>query len=1006
VWVRICQQCGAERNASDRFCATCGTALSTDPASGSEDPLVGRTVGGSYTLQEIIGVGGMGRVYRAEQAMLGRTVAVKVIHPHLLGDDQTVARFYNEAKAASRLNHPHSVSIIDFGRTDDGILYLVMEFITGKDLAMIMHEEGPLPFPRVCHVLTGVLDALGEAHALGVVHRDLKPENIIIRRFRSGQDLVKVVDFGLATIVGGPGDTSITRPGLVCGTPDYMSPEQGRGETVDGRGDLYSLGVVLFELLAEQLPFEGETPTKVVLRHLHDPVPDPRQVAPHRNVPDALAEVALRALSKAADDRYQTAAEMLQALRDAEEAMAASSRPRRDTATCPACGATNPAASRFCGTCGSRLTGRVEVPRSVRSLSRSSFTPDVGGRRPLVGREEDVARVDALRLEHARRPLWVQVHGEAGFGKTRLLEELAERYQGEGDRIEWASAHPTGALVPYHAIRVLLAALLNVEREALATLPPEALEDPLARAGLAEVLSPSGLEGLPGCPRTGAVAMALAAAVRSAFAGGGARVVLVVDDLHRCDTLTQRVLASLPAYLPDHPLLLLTAGALRADAGDDSTVLELQGIPWERAAAFLDARASDGAPGAHPSLPPSPRQPHASPLHLEQLQALHASGAGEEHTAGRLADVVLARVERLDVNARRVLQALAVLGDCVPTDLLRDVAEESDMGGLEVLQKHELVRLGDEGVEVVHPFIAELVEASIPAEARRALHGRALAAQASRGAPLEVRASHAFRAGEPMSALMLLERMGDTARERGDAPVAVWAFRRGLDLARRELLDSGDTTMDGAIVTFSRKLGEALDLAGDISGADGVLREALDLTGPVSPHRARMLIALGRVGHRRGRPRDAIRQLGQALELVEGRNRQLEGEVQLALAEVRLSEGDVAGATSAYERAVERLGDEAPVLQARARLAMGRALLQGGDPGGAALCLGEARLLAQESGAQALEAVIVGELGMIEAAAGREPASLALLEEAAELAARAGDADAHGRWRRATVRQA
>ncbi|HEY8429693.1 MAG TPA: protein kinase, partial [Sandaracinaceae bacterium] len=144
--MKPCPHCGTPNDSDTRYCAHCGA--STEDA--RPDPLIGRTVGGAYLLQELIGVGGMGRVYRAEQNMLGRTVAVKVIHPHLLGDDQTVARFYNEARAASRLNHPNSVSIIDFGRTEDGILYLVMEHLAGKDLANVLAEEGPLPFARIC----------------------------------------------------------------------------------------------------------------------------------------------------------------------------------------------------------------------------------------------------------------------------------------------------------------------------------------------------------------------------------------------------------------------------------------------------------------------------------------------------------------------------------------------------------------------------------------------------------------------------------------------------------------------------------------------------------------------------------------------------------------------------------------------------------------------------------------------------------------------------------------
>ena len=148
-----------------------------------------------------------------------------------------------------------------------------MEYLQGNDLARVMREDGPLPLARICDIVSAVLAALGEAHALGVVHRDLKPENVIIERLRAGGDLVKVVDFGLAKLLRGrrARRARSRSPGLVCGTPDYMSPEQGRGEEVDGRGDLYSVGVMLFELLTEQLPFIADTPTNVVLRHIRSP---------------------------------------------------------------------------------------------------------------------------------------------------------------------------------------------------------------------------------------------------------------------------------------------------------------------------------------------------------------------------------------------------------------------------------------------------------------------------------------------------------------------------------------------------------------------------------------------------------------------------------------------------------------------------------------------------------------------------------------------------------------
>src|SRR5690606_16467458 len=172
--------------------------------------------------------------------------AVKIIHPHLLSDDNSAIRFLTEARAASQLNHPNSISVFDFGRTDDGQPYLVMELLRGKDLGIVFHEEGQLPLPRIVDILRQVLAALGEAHELGIVHRDLKPENIVLQPQRRGGDLVKVLDFGLAKLRADVPGPSVTSPGIVCGTPDYMAPEQGRGDNIDGRSDLYAVGVILF----------------------------------------------------------------------------------------------------------------------------------------------------------------------------------------------------------------------------------------------------------------------------------------------------------------------------------------------------------------------------------------------------------------------------------------------------------------------------------------------------------------------------------------------------------------------------------------------------------------------------------------------------------------------------------------------------------------------------------------------------------------------------------------
>jgi hypothetical protein len=610
--VRVCQHCGTAADESDRFCAVCGARLPEEGSSGSSDPLIGRTVGGSYTLQEIVGVGGMGRVYRAEQGTLGRTVAIKVIHPHLLGDDQTVARFYQEARAASRLNHPNSVSIIDFGRTEDGILYLAMEHLTGRDLSLVMHEEGPLPFKRVCNILIAVLDALGEAHQLGIVHRDLKPENIILTRTRSGSDLVKVVDFGLATIVGG--ETSITRPGLVCGTPDYMSPEQGRGDPVDGRGDLYSLGVMLFELLCDQLPFVDDTPTKVVLRHLNDPVPDPRVVVPHRGIPDSLAEIVLRALEKDPDDRFADAVAMQEALRTAMEGL----KTAKGSTRCAGCGELNPAGMRFCGACGARLPSQLGPPPATPARSaRRSVYPVLLDQRPLVGRAAELARLVETCDRATGRTLWLRIDGEPGVGKSRLVQEAARLLSERGDVvIATGGPHPSGAPVPYHAVTALLATLLGVPRERFRELATEGNGfDALAQAGIDDVLEPKGLEGADNAGRSGAAAAAVAAAlVLSMSRNDARRAMIVLDDLQRCDGLTQLCASALPTALEGVSSLLVTIG--RERFGDPEPMV-LRGLNVEETGLFLAGKTSPTAShvGEHGArLGGRARQAHAAAL--------------------------------------------------------------------------------------------------------------------------------------------------------------------------------------------------------------------------------------------------------------------------------------------------------------------------------------------------------------------------------------------------------
>jgi serine/threonine protein kinase len=286
-------------------------AQDQDPALSSLGPLAGRVVAGNFRIDKLIGSGAMGNVYQAEQLSLGKGVALKILHPHLMGDERLVARFKREAKSASLLNHPHSIQIIDSGEDRDGTLYIAMELLTGRDLAQAIRDDFPLPLPRVVRIMSQVLSALEEAHARGVIHRDLKPSNVMLVDRRGEKDFVKVCDFGIAkaTLDDGKDDqgSMLTIQGLVCGTPEYMAPEQARGEPLDGRADLYAVGVILYQLVTGDIPFRADSPMAIVSRHLVDiPVPPTRR-RPDLRLPKIIDDIVMRGLEKDRDMRYPNA---------------------------------------------------------------------------------------------------------------------------------------------------------------------------------------------------------------------------------------------------------------------------------------------------------------------------------------------------------------------------------------------------------------------------------------------------------------------------------------------------------------------------------------------------------------------------------------------------------------------------------------------------------------------------------------------------------------------------
>ena len=312
-----CSKCGHPIEGRPNFCPSCGASQTYDRSVG-DDPLIGRLIDGNYLVESLIGQGAMGRVYQAQHQSLRKTVALKILRSSLVGDQTVVKRFEREALAASRLNHPNCITIYGFGTEDNGdLLWMAMEFVQGRDLGLVIAEESPLETRRLVHIMTQVCEALDEAHSAKIVHRDLKPANIVCFEHRRISDFVKVLDFGIAKIIDPDEDYQpLTRDGIVCGTPAYMSPEQVQGFELDNRSDLFSLGIIIYQTLTGQLPFFAESAVEVATKIVIDePVP-PSKVRSDWSYPPELEAIVLKLLAKKKDERYRHAMEVKEALDD------------------------------------------------------------------------------------------------------------------------------------------------------------------------------------------------------------------------------------------------------------------------------------------------------------------------------------------------------------------------------------------------------------------------------------------------------------------------------------------------------------------------------------------------------------------------------------------------------------------------------------------------------------------------------------------------------------------
>ena len=854
--------------------------------------LVGRVLGDKFKLTACIGIGGSGAVYKADQIALGRTVAVKILNEELSADARMISRFRGEAMSASRLNHPNCVSIIDYGQSPDGLLYLAMEYVKGPTLTQLLVNENPLDADRVLDIIAQTLAGIDEAHLAGVVHANLKSDNIILDQRRAGVDTVKIVDFGIARLVTGVRDVAEDRS--ISGTPEYMSPEVISGAPPSFASDIYAVGIILYELLAERTPFFAGSTTEILTNHLKA---QPTLLTARRaNVPREVDGVMTKALAKHPTDRYTTAAEM----REAVMAIRARLRNIPTTDKCVSCSASCQPAWKFCPECG---TPRVRVSKTF-EIPTLQANVDAILPLPFSGRGYELETL----IGHMRRPAGTNVGllviGNEGAGRSTLLRKAYDQIASDDRTIIQMVPDPSGLASPYYPIRSLLAAVLQ-----LPSVSSEAdLRDAVLAIGLNERDVP-GIAQLFGHPTTlleleppvrrrEMVWSALRALERAA-ANGPATI--VCEDIDRFDHPSLEILRRATegsiagAGSLSLPPIVMTAQTSFGEQWPAAvTRLEIGALDAKDLESIVRGIASQGMRGL-PTVQQLFETTRAYPGHVDHVVRYLLEGGKAEDTKVSLPDLISARLSMLAQTTRDVLQAAAVLGTEPQQDLLRSMLGSETLDpALADAELHGLLGRDPAGqLTFTSRLVREIVYDATPADVRRSLHSQAASASEKMSHDIGLLGHHHDLAGHPREAIELLRRAGDHAADQLDETGAGQFFYRAL-VAVRVAVQSGEIE-DGAdkqFVALSVKLADVLRTRGETALARGILAEARDWSS------APLLVAM----------------------------------IDRASASIGLSEGDIEGAVTALRRGVGRaIGSGDMNVVCDLYLDLSNALLRAGD---------------------------------------------------------------------------
>jgi len=817
------------------------------------EALEGVTLASKYKLLSLLGSGGMGYVYRAEQLGLRRSVAVKLLRPSKL-TKTNLDLFRSEALAASRINHPNAVAIYDFGVTDDGTPFLVMEHLRGDTLATMV-ERTAFATDRIIAIGAQVLSALHEAHSCSVIHCDLTSDNVIVERLRDGDDFAKVIDFGLASAL----DNKIGGNAIV-GTPEYMAPEQITGGAITPAVDIYAMGALLYEMIVGRTPFAGGTIRVVLQGHLHATPSSPIEIIP--TCPPALAELVLSALAKNPADRPPTALHMRDALLTILEAhddlhprpVRAHATGDRDPTPPPRLHSRPPSQEM-------RIAHGSRTSISVRRSTRLSW--EINRKQPLlVGREPQLEQLIKF-AQGGGVGNSLAVAGPAGVGKARLVMAAAAHLQKQVP-VFFAGSDPAGQKLSWYPILSLLEGVLGLTGE----VSVNSLSQAVARAGLPE-------RDVPGLAeifalRGPASDLELAARRREAHAAARRvllslgrrypRALLCFADVDRYDEPSKLVVQSIAEAIDKTSMrLILTTRDLDV-APPATNVIELEAFASDTSLEMMCALM-----GLRAQAPPAELVQEitsGSPAAIEQLAGWLLMGNSAASAPTSLVDLVSLRFHRMPAGARQVLQAIAVHGNVAPRWLVEQTLATPAEIDVSTPVWTGMAVSDDDMLTIPSELVANVVNACMPADVKRRMHSRALQALDTH-APHCSLGRHAELAGNLEDAFGHYVAAGTDAVDRFDDDGAAAHYRSALHIAKT--MPTQHTNRRVRCADAGVMLADVLFNSGELEAAKSALGEVEASYGPNDSQLAAMEHTRGRIAMRERRLSVAVDHLQRAI---------------------------------------------------------------------------------------------------------------------------------------------